>query len=128
MDNLDKTFISIRDFYNQENLRDDGFESTIPLKVYKMSEDYIEFDWSNYVADNKINSFKIQWHCWNTDKREEENLNTNNSKFIIKKCSPGYIYSVRIVALQQSNNILNKSKYIIIQTNSPPDTPILKLR
>ena len=127
LENLDSALIQIRDFYNHENLKDNGHESNIPLKIAKIGEDNIDIDWSNFVIDSKIDSFKIEWHCWNTDKRENENINSNILKFNIKRCYPGNIYSVRVLAYQ-NDNIINKSKFIIVQTNAPPDTPKLKLR
>ena len=78
--------------------------------------------------NEKLKNFKVQWHCWNTDKRDEETINLNITKFSIKRCNPGSIYSVRVIAAQPANIIGNKSKYLIVQTNSPPDTPVLKLR
>jgi hypothetical protein len=125
---LDSTLLPIRDFYNQENLKEDEHESNLPLRITRIGEDFIDLDWSNVIVNDRFKIYKVQWHCWNTDKRDEENINLNITKFSIKRCNPGSIYSVRVIAAQQANLIANKSKYIIVQTNSPPDTPVLKLR
>ena len=125
---VDAALIRIRDFYNQENLKEDDHECNLPLKINKIGEDFIDLDWDNFSTNEKLNGFKIQWHCWNTDKRDEANVNLNIKTFCIKRCNPGSIYSIRVIASQQANIIANKSKYAIVQTNAPPDTPILKLR
>lgn len=126
VENLDKSLQAIRDFYNQENIKEME-ECNLPVKIIKAAEDYVEIDWSNFVSTHEVNEFKIQWHCWNTNIHDEERVDSDKRKYIVKKLKAGHTYTIRIYALK-GNNILNKSKFIIVQTCAPPDPPSLKLR
>lgn len=122
-----KNIQELKEFYQRENNKDLG-ECSLPLKIKKVTEDSIELDWSKIVNNGKIDQYKIQWHCLNTNRHDEERLNGNITHFTIKNCIPGYTYALRATAIEKLGVIANKSKFYLVQMCAPPDTPIMHVR
>lgn len=123
----DSSVIALKKFYENENDNESDGEATIPIKINKITEDYFELDWSKFNKTDYFDEFKIQLHCLNTNEHSEVRVPANTFNNRIKKLRSGFSYSVRITTVK-NNTVLNKSKYLIIQTSAPPDTPALKLR
>jgi hypothetical protein len=124
---LDKNLVTIRDYYLAKNQKEAN-DSSLPIRIIKVTEDSMELDWSYYNVQLKVEQFKVHWHCWNTDKHDECVLNGDTFTFTIKNLSPGQMYTIRVIAMQDRVRVINKSKYFIIQMNAPPDPPVLRLR
>jgi hypothetical protein len=119
---------SLKKFYEDENDRDEYGEGTIPIRINKMSEDFIDIDWAKYVKHDGVNEFKIDWHCFNTNEHSEHRCLKNVTNFRIKKLKPGNTYRIRVAALKNNNTVVTRSKNYILQTCAAPDSPVLRLR
>lgn len=117
-------------FYEQENDREfDVTRSQIPLRFNKITEDYIDLDWSKYSKlVTTINEYKIQWHCLNTNEHFEHRCSPNVLNYRIKRLRAGYTYCIKVCAIRDTNTIENRSRNFIVQMSAPPDAPVLKLR
>jgi hypothetical protein len=126
----DPHLLSLKQHYEQENDRGFEIESSIQVKVNKLTEDVIDFEWSyrNGNKNDTINEFKIEWHCLNTNEHFEHRCPPNINRYVIKKLKSGFTYCVRVFAIKNANTLANRSKNIILQMCAPPDVPILKLR
>ncbi len=124
---VDKNLITIRDHYVAKNQREAN-DSSLPIRITKITEDVIELDWSYYNVQLKIEQFKVHWHCWNTDKHDELILDGDKFTCTLSNLNPGQMYTVRVIAMQDRVRVINKSKYLLIQMNAPPDPPVLRLR
>lgn len=122
----DSQVVSLKNFYDNENENDNN-ESPLPIRVSKIAEDYIELDWSKYIRADYFDEFKIEIHCLNTNEQDVIRLQSQTTSYRIKKLRSGFTYSVRLSTMKH-NNVLNKSKYVILQTSAPPEAPIPKLR
>jgi hypothetical protein len=72
--------------YEQENENEyDESETTIPIKVSKLAEDYFDLDWSSYIKHHNYDEFKIYWHCLNTNEYCEHRCAANVFNYRIKK-------------------------------------------
>ena len=124
---VDKNLITIRDHYVAKNQREAN-DSSLPIRITKITEDVIELDWSYYNVQLKIEQFKVHCHCLNTDKHDELILDGDTFTCTLSNLNPGQMYTVRVIAMQDRVRVINKSKYLLIQMNAPPDPPVLRLR
>jgi hypothetical protein len=121
----------LRVYYEQENEKsfNEPNEIIIPLRISKLTEDYVDLDWSKYVRqDNSINEFKVQWHCLNTNEHFEHRCGPQITSYRIKRLKSGYTYCIKITSIKSTNTMVNRSKNILITITAPPDAPVLKLR
>ena len=114
--------------YERENDNEFATETTIPIKVKKLAEDYFDLDWSLYIKHENYDEFKVYWHCLNTNEHFEHRCGPSVFTYRIKKLRSGFTYCVKVVALHNSTTIVNTSKYFLLQTSASPDPPELKLR
>jgi len=124
----DSQVLLLKKHYERENENDFDGESTIPIKILKLGEDFFDLDWSTYVKHDPFDEYKIYWHCLDNNEHFEHCLNSKSNFYRVKKLQSGYTYAIRIAAIQNDLVIVNKSKYYIIQTSAPPDTPQLQIR
>jgi len=124
----DSQVLLLKKHYERENENDFDGESTIPIKILKLGEEFFDLDWSTYVKHDAFDEYKIYWHCLDTNEHFEHCLNPNTHTYRVKKLQSGFTYSTRIAAIQKNIVIVNKSKYFIIQTSAPPDTPQARIR
>ena len=120
--------LSLKNHYEQENDRDLYGDNTIPLRVKKLSEHFIDFDWSRYVKQEGVNEFRVDWHCLETNEHFEYRCLKNVLSYRILKLKAGYHYCLKVSAIKLNNTVVTRSKNYIFQTCAPPDTPTLKLR
>lgn len=123
--------VALRLYYEQENetsFNDPG-EQLIPLRVSKVTEDYVDLDWSRYNRfDPGINEFKIQWHCLNTNEHFEHRCGPNVTNFRLKRLRSGFTYCVKVMSIKNTNTIVSRSKNVLVQVTAAPDSPRVKLR
>lgn len=57
-------------------------------------------------------------------------VDTSESEYslVLQKLFPGITHYVKVYALGDSSVVVEKSKEIIVQTNAPPDIPIVGVR
>lgn len=123
--------MALTKFYEQENEREFGVtDALIPLRFTKITEDYVDLDWSKWSAGGGggINEYKIQWHCLNSNEHFEHRCSPNMSTYRIKRLRAGFTYCIRVFAIKNTNTVVNRSKNFIVQMSAPPDAPLLKLR
>jgi hypothetical protein len=124
----DPGLIAMRQFYEKANETSDDGECSIQLKVLQIGEETIELDWSKYIKQQGLSEFKLGWHCLNTNEHNEHRMSANARSYELRKLKSGLTYAVRLYALRKDNTAINRSKYLLLQTCAPPDTPYLKLR
>lgn len=124
----DSHLVGLKKFYEHENETEFMGEYTIPIKINKLTEDYIDLEWSKYNKQEGVNEYKIQWHCLNSNEHFEHRCSPNIMTHRIKRLKPGYTYCIRISSIKNANTVLHRSKNFIIQMCAPPDAPVLKLR
>ena len=122
----DSQVVALKKHYENENEKEEN-ESTLSFRVSKVAEDYFDLDWSKYSKNGSFDEYKIQLHCLNTNEHSEIRLPSNTNSQRVKKLRSGFTYSVQLTTIR-NNEIANKSKYLILQTSAPPDTPTLKIR
>lgn len=124
--------MSLTKFYEQENEREFGVtDALIPLRFTKITEDYVDVDWSKWTGSGGsggVNEYKIQWHCLNTNEHFEHRCSPNMSTYRIKRLRAGFTYCIRVFAIKNTNTVVNRSRNFIVQMSAPPDAPLLKLR
>lgn len=57
-------------------------------------------------------------------------VDTNESEYslVLQKLLPGVTHYIRVCAVGDSDIVIEKSKQIMVQTNAPPDTPVVGVR
>ena len=118
-------------FYEKENQSDFyAGQLLIPLKATKITEDYIDVDWSAFekMKHEYVDEYRVQWHCLNTNDRGEHKCAGNVFSYRIRKLRSGYTYAIKVCAHKYPNQMVHQSKNHIFQLNASPDCPILKLR
>lgn len=124
----DTHVLMLKKHYERENENDFDGETTLPIKLNKLTEEYFDLDWSAYVKHSNYDEFKVYWHCLDTNEHFEQRLGPSSFKYRVKNLNSGNTYCVRVAAIQNNTVVVNKSKHYIIQTSAPPDAPNLKLR
>ncbi len=124
----DTHVISLKKHYEKESENDFDGETTIPIKITKLTEDYFDLDWSAYVKHSNYDEFKVYWHCLDNNEHFEQRCAPSLCKYRVKNLNSGFTYCVRVAAIQNNSVVVNKSKYYIVQTSAPPDAPVVKLR
>ena len=126
----DPQVTALRKFYEKENETDFEGQITIPIRVNKLTDEYIDIDWSgyNHCKHEYVDEYRIQWHCLNNNEHSEHKCPGNVTSYRIKKLRAGYTYAIKMSSLKSNNVVINRSKNYLLQLSAPPDCPILKLR
>lgn len=90
----------------------------------------MKIDW---CYDNKpkcVTSYKVIWSCATQPMEREILVETTDAEhsLVLQKLFPGITHYVKVYAIGESNVILEKSKQIVVQTNAPPDVPVVGVR
>ena len=80
--------LSLKKYYETENDRDQYGDSTIPIRVKKLNENSIDFDWSRYARQEGVNEFRVDWHCLETNEHLEYRCLKNILSYRIQKLKP----------------------------------------
>jgi hypothetical protein len=124
----DSQVVALKKYYENENSNDPQDEPDVQIRVMKLAEDYVDLDWSKNNKSDSFDEFKIQIHCLNTNEHSEIRLPQHTTNHRLKKLRSGFTYSLRLCTVRKVNEIVCRSKYLIMQTSAPPDSPTLKLR
>lgn len=124
----DSQVVALKKYYENENSNDPEEEAGVQIRVMKLAEDYVDLDWSKNNKSDSFDEFKIQIHCLNTNEHSEVRLPQHTTYHRLKKLRSGFSYSIRLCTVRKVNEVVCRSKYLIIQTSAPPDSPTLKLR
>ncbi|CAH1782616.1 unnamed protein product [Owenia fusiformis] len=123
-----------------QSLSPDGLQSTmdsthmgnvsdeISLKVVKVTDSTIHLDWSAWLEVDGLLCFKIQWSSVAVPAQREVKIASKERSCILQNCYPGTNHFVRILALGDRDEVLDKSRQLTVQTSASPDTPVLTLR
>ena len=120
--------LSLKKYYETENDRDQYGDSTIPIRVKKLNENSIDFDWSRYARQEGVNEFRVDWHCLETNEHLEYRCLKIILSYRIQKLKPGFLYCLKVSAIKLNKTVVTRCKNYVFQTCAPPDTPVLKLR
>ncbi len=90
----DPHLLSLRQHYEQENERGFEVEASIQVKIHKLTEDVIDFEWVHKPSskNDSTNEFKIEWHCLNTNEHFEQRCPPTQSRYVIKKLRFALLY------------------------------------
>ncbi len=124
----DSQVVQLKKFYEHENNYELSGDQTIPVKVNKIADDYVEIDWSKYNKQDGLQEYKVEWHCLNTNEHLENRLASTVLNNRIKRLKSGYTYCIKVSAMKNANTVVNRSKNILVELNASPDAPVLKLR
>ena len=119
---------ALKEYYNEKNLNSEYDDQTqILVEVTKISENFIDIDYGKFDLKLNFDEFKIKYHCLNSNEHFELRSNRNQTNLKLKNLKSGHCYSIQVLAIKESV-LINQSKYYIVDTNAPPDCPVLKLR
>lgn len=109
---------------NEDDIKDDY----ILLKVVKVTESTIHLDWSRYLEPPMLSHYKLLWNSVVNPSEKAVEIGQGEKNCTIHKCYQGANHLVKLVAIDQSGNIINTSKQLTVQTSAPPDAPNLSLK
>ena len=124
----DSQVVALKKYYENENSNEGDDDAGVQIRVMKLAEDYVDLDWSKNNKSDSFDEFKMQIHCLNTNEHSEIRLPQHTTNHRLKKLRSGFSYSLRLCTVRKVNEVVCKSKYLILQTSAPPETPSLKLR
>ncbi|XP_048739977.2 uncharacterized protein LOC125654190 isoform X5 [Ostrea edulis] len=110
----------------EDMVRED--QDMIPVKVIAVTETSIQLDWTNFLETEGVAGYKIQWSSVAQPAQREVKLSEKDSSCVINNCLPGTTHFVRLTAIDNDGQILEKSKQLTVQTSAPPDAPNLSVR